>query len=663
MIQNKTMKGTRIIFGLLFLVFGGSSAGGQVLDYSNGAQAKDIKFEISGLPALAPDLIKYGNDPYFQAFIIYGDGNFRKIDSLKNPMGNVYEYDYAYRDLDINYPAAIILNTRKDADEPPDAIPPVLPDQLLLYPNKSTSQGPTSVEINGTTNPNPQAPIYSKSESDLQNQPLVPMIKHEQDWLKMGISNYSDQIDAYFLDKDRLHVFPIAYRSVGSGILFFFYQDSNPRESFEYYNTIPLRQNSGGVIEAGTFLPNYRYSSNPPNQFSDELLTRMKLVNNYPVGDAFFNDKDFNLSSDKVYDNCLVQYIPNYESSLLANGVLVTLNEDETESKGELRSFPILKMPSNFIYKDTDATFLAVLYDSRQNVNTSALDSLNTLIFNNPNSQAAFPDSFEMIIDPEKPDRTRDIKFADYFQISALKGEPDDPGGLTVKSICKCCDDFIITFDLEFCNSPTAENNAIEANIFLESFQDGNSTPLFSEFQLLSTCVDGASSFLAPNDCITISSSGQPTSPTILNPDVTYHYDFRPKDEPIKYPIGLIPSQCGKIQFSAKIKGAEIGRLIREPVMRYCVKFQAGPDVGEYCMYNNVLQDSICYKGGEEVDLAVNNQATNCIINPIWEEKIEPCEAPIFSNHHCATCKKKFGGLILTAVAMLAVFCVFLSSR
>lgn len=568
---------------------------------------------------------KFNHPPYYQAFTIFGDGNFQLIGDLGTPLLPDVPFAHCeFRNLQNDYPSVTLLISRKDDDDPP---PPEEELLIPLTPFINTS------ETNRQSNDNP---IPSITIPDEEKTPLnkMPMIEDSDRFIELGLSHYhmsgwTEEIEGgevkisetYFLQAGRIHAFPIAYKPASAGYIMFFYDAGLPNagenkyDHFTYFkeikldpnNTFPCEPDSDPCTQCtpcppiGTILPNYYQPSDPlPNLSINTVRQKARAIDEQNANDIYaFNS----LLPDNI--KCLVHFIDENEATKLA------------ETNGELRLFHFLKsMEPTFEDSSSNAKFLAVLYDQRDidagtiNVDTTArLKDLKDLNVFDENIN--WPSSF---IRRDSP-----FGFVDFAVIEAQKGEPDDPGGLKITKIETNGNDYTLSFNLEFCNSPDASPADI-FKIFLRS-RLINLDTILTDIKINPQCPN---TFEDVNlgDCqfnfnLEEGSERMDNSTGLPNKKLAYY---------ITSSLGA--DECANIQFTAKIKAENLDILTKHAVMDYCVKFAADGsgtvDVGEYCSSNDVLQDSICTRNTHQTIKLGSPQKINCYPNPVLRIQ-KPC--------------------------------------
>jgi len=581
-------------FGVFFfLIFGCCGAFGQVvpsLEYEDKGSGM-VEFTIDELVDLPSNIDKFNSAAYYQAFVMHGDGNFEKVELVKN--GD--SYIYRYRDIENNYPAAVLMIARKDdGEEPPD------PTEMIIIPNNNSSTDSTGVNV---VSSNKNTGVSIVSNTAVSGSPLIPMITETGfSKLAIGLSHYFKGGDTYFMEPKTVHAIPIAYKPTDEGVLLFFYKrGANTVAEFEYYNGIPVRRPLSEDYNTGTLLSNYYQPvSNPRVNVFEEMDSITKSPTDKP---NYLADNGIKLENTLNYDQWVAHFISKNEVDLLVNEVVPP--SGSSSNKGELRLFHFIKTNE---FEDTDnAQFLVILYERADFANFDNLFALNNLV-GDPSNEPPFPSMLEI----------DSFKFVDYALLEARKGEPDDPGGLIIEGVSPYQDDYEVTFKLTFCNSENAADSAVGANIFLESYPvdiPPSTEPYLRDIEILSSCVDSWNADITLT-CSKIEDSAceGEKSPNIVYHDAVTCYDFNPGK--------LAPGACGVIHFVAKMSATEVGRLVNEPVMRYCVKFHDGMEVGEFCRPNDIIQDTICYIDTTAVNYDPNSPTIVCEPNPILEDVI-----------------------------------------
>ena len=604
-IKTKNMRFFSVVFLLLLFSFNPNVVFTQLptLNYTDTpvSGGRKVDYTISDLSGLV-GASRFTIDPFYEAFMIYGDGNFGKISFRGKPSTDDHSFNKVYRDLERSYPGAVLMIPRKDDDDPPD------PDALLLIPGNPPLNRNTYINVDGATSTSP--PI-------LTDRPEEPMISGGTNWLAMELSHYIENGNGittsreYFLEENSVHAFPIAYNPEfeGGGLLFFFYNGNDPlnnnREGFEHYETIKMKKNGATQFtNIGTILPNYFISGH--GKPIDLLVDEMQGMEAKPISDAFLIDRVIMLNNS-YYDTWLVHEITNDEVDLFDN------DNSNGEVSEELRIIHFLKT-NTFRNIGDDAEFLAVLYDRRNSPGN------NLHVLNNKFVGSPFPEDFP--VNPAAPNNPSKYFFADFAVLSTKKGEPDDPGGLFIEDICRCCGDYIVSFKLIYCNAPDAKGAAIGANIFLKSrLIGGASTPeLLSDINLLSNGCANPMRCATDEDCSQIPAPNTP-SQDMLNDYIAFCFPFN-NSTPLQ------PGQCEEIRFSARISSSEVDRLIQGPVIDYCVQFHSFDGVSDFCLpnENDILRDSCFRSGGGDIV---------CIPKPVWDDINTRCDEPLYSQNNC----------------------------
>jgi len=537
----------------------------------------EVNFSLEdSLHVLIPNYDRFDTDPFYQGFLILGDGNFVIIDTLKNPspQGN-WSHQYPYRDYLTRHTGVMVPVARKTDHDPPDdlnIIPTIKGSNLLPYIQVLGATS-TSDPIQSTINTN--GPPYT---------PMIPANSTKN--IAIGLSHHTPE--GFYLGDSCVHAFPIAYTPSGSRMcqVYFFY--NNAHEGIDYFKEITLQTNP--LIKTGTILPNYHDST----QFNNNL-TRMGWISSISPSSLFPTS-----TIDDYFDKVLVYRLGG--ANLLRDSLVVSSGG----SPGELRLFPLLKTSALTVDSSKEATFLAVLYDSVDSIYQKALDSLHT-------AGVQLPDSINF-------DGTI-LRFSGFDFLTAKKGEPDDPGGLVIEDISRADEqNYLVEFKLTFCNDIHATAGALGADIFLRSPSffstrpSQDTTSLLYDFQFIECSV--------PRGDCTKRSLVPGSRSKITNPKAVYGFDFSDT---------LKAGECGSIQFTVLIDTAYIPFLIDSSVADYCVSFKPEIDIGSFCLPNRVLEDSTCTTITDTVLVSTNPKVykriavgKTCISNPIWDGREKP---------------------------------------
>ena len=583
---------------------------------ASGEYGITVNFEINDLPDQISNIDKFRSGAYYRAFVLYGDGNFERLGTLENPVTDEFKFSHTYRRISNEYPIKILLESRKDDDDPPEAL------EVPFGENISGSID-HHVVIN-IDNQNTEEHLYCDVTGE-GTMPTVPMITEEEDVIKLGLSSHhkvSNDTGFYFLQQNTHHAFPIAFRSSTEGLLLFFYRSA---DSISYDPGVPSN------------VPNY-FKLDPTN-FTTPPMTPMELFNAKStsiVKTPKFNNNFYIPSigalnvGESDFDTLLYHYINNEEGDLVNNEVREGFPDNNR--MGELRLTHFLKtnngIPDTFNLDNfssiPNAKFLAILYNLNE-VDSAALDSLNG--WNRIDTIPPFLRIFNEKLSEEKV-----FNFQGFDTLSAKKGEPNDPGGLCIEHIANYNDQQSeVFFKLEFCNAPVASAQAEGAEVYLDIREDDNENDILSDIRMMNTIVDLSLGRRLGDRDREIGGAQEPDNLPI-HPDFDISYTFSANLGPNDDDYGLIPTECGAIYFSALMDNSYLPLLTEQPVMDYCVHFKPDQDAGAFCRPNKILEDSLCTQVSVNVNSSINYR---CDINPILRDKDKNCDDVISSKYQC----------------------------
>lgn len=570
------------------------TADAQVLTEAN--SAPNAHFELGDLPERDTSE-NFVGDPFYQGFMILGDGNFvrlREQENLHNPTGRLkagtlYDFDHEYLDYSNGYPGLLLLIDRKSGDDPPEA-------EQIVQPG---GPGNGMIEIHGAGSPGDKVEIRSVG---FQDAPASPMIQPAGtiEKIALGYSHHNNSSDPekhrYYLKSERIGAFPIAYRPAQSGKLFFFYNSENDTD-FEYYDEIEF--NSSGD-KAGTVLSNYYSGAVVP---FDDLVDLMNGISSEDPN-VYFSDPGFDAG---IFNSVIPYDIPVHE-----------INAKEAGGPDELRLFHLLK--NNDLEEGKTYHFLAAMYDY------SDFDSEDEANYFND-----MPDFAEKITLPERlilGDPEKPLHFVDAAMLSVKHGEPDDPNRLRVVEICRCGEDYQVTFELRFCNK--SETPANGANIVLKGLADGGLSleSMFSCYRLHEVSPTGSKECCERKQC----SSKHCCFEHELN-GFDKKYCLRFGNSSLR---AGTPDSCGQILFTAIIDTANLHLLTEKSVMKYCVNFSGGIDGQVICGGNEVVNIEVFYPDPDNI-----TQQTGLAPNPVWESRNLTCSTSCWCEHPFRGLKKR----------------------
>ena len=162
------------------------------------------------------------------------------------------------------------------------------------------------------------------------------------------------------------------------------------------------------------------------------------------------------------------------------------------------------------------------------------------------------------------------LYFQDAFLLEIKAGEPEDPNELKITDICSCGGDYVVSFNLKFCNV-SETGDATGATVVLEDIED-----VFSciEFENITPSSECNSCFI---NCCTHEFNG------IGDTDESKRFCFRFPDDPLKR-----DKRCAYVNFSARISALNIDKLWQQAVFKYCVILHSG-----YCESKDEITDIV----------------------------------------------------------------------
>lgn len=349
--------------------------------------------------------------PYWQAFWVYGDGNYRYLTGemlsesstlqAADP-GTVYPEIYSYILQDsLEYAPIVLMIDRKTDNPPPPAARPI----PLYDPADPGSEPLRTIAEAGT-------------HADLVDYPAVSPPLLDLDSIQRIRLAHSH----YFIKQNRWSAFILAYYPEVEGMLFFF----NP-SSFD------------SVL---TFAPNYS-SSGPSEMDGGDIAA---ISGSYPSG----------ITSN--YAGATVFRFPN----LAHRGDPLDTIDQPADSREELRLFHFLK--SQGAEEDT-LTFLAIWAADKP-----ISEPYQTIAAENFIQDSAF---LVNIIDDSGTDLKLQAPNGTFYYIDAdtlqlTSGEPKDPNELKAEAAFYCKKDyFLVHFSQRFCNISPYPTSA--ASVFVSS--------------------------------------------------------------------------------------------------------------------------------------------------------------------------------------------------
>ena len=594
-----TLSGMAVLVWSLLFSVGGF---GQPLKYDKPTSI--FTFEIPTFtpppPPLTHDPSRFGVfEPFYNAFMIFGDGNFSQINGSITPLTTFsITHPYISLDEDKEYPVLAVLIDRKTSNEPPE-------EQQFVRPD---GNGTAGVEASGASPGGDDEILISAHPPMVISTTPFPERRMAMEFSHFWIDPL-DGLEKYFLKERRISAFPIAYKPYdGEGLLLFFYNNDLSSDHFEYMKNYPdlvsplisafgghtLSYDDTGTDFPGTYLPNY-YGS-----------TGLAMVSNKANSINIQNVENFyNNSVDPAYSFDKFKYVLPHTIDLMEGNTDITENE-------ELRLFHLIKTGNLDFLENKNHYFLAALYGPHTSRPLSITYSAN---YNQVKSD------LEAIESNPISDFFDDRPFIDAQLLGITHGEPDDPNKLEVTNICKCngVNEYVVTFNLEFCNEDP-DHPATGASIILKDLN-----ALFSDFNLIRITPESSECIIRSecNDNCFYTFSREADGYIFSEANGGYDYKFCVNFNDGKTISG---GECANIYFTVKMAADDIEKLTKRSLWYYCVHLKGVPDAfadQELCKYSDVL-NPINFEY-EVIDTNQNLAKQSFSANQIWTDKDDDC--------------------------------------
>lgn len=373
-----------------------------------------IQIPDAGLQPLST-LIPPPPDPFYQFFLVFGDGNYHYSAGQMYPgtstSSTVYSITNPYLNVNnIEYRAEGFAIDRKSNNPPPSKLIGVVQE----------TPSPIAPTVGGT------APTDMVNVKDFPTNKSPAILDIKEESCKRVRLEHSH----HFLEQEDWSAFIMAYHPMLSDVD----PNKSPNEKLIFFYERPFK-NQVWIHE-----PNYSVNANPKQLYDPGT--------------------DKNSMNDPLYANYIIHDISDIEFSF----------DNLTDGKEELRKFDFLQAeePIMGFVDDRDYNFMVILATEDP---SSSRDCAAT----NYAEDASFVGNYIDLGDDFKltvPGLV-DYKYIDADTIKVKSGKPKDPNELKVVSVCECPNgNYRVVFELEFCNISQFPTSA--SSLFIEEVGNTN---------------------------------------------------------------------------------------------------------------------------------------------------------------------------------------------